>query len=102
MREYNVTPHVEAYASVYVFSMCQAGNPCFGSFVWFIDTSQTACKVICLFVIEMDGIDVPDTENMHCAKLPDAQDDRICSYIRLHASQFHNNNMHFWQATSKR
>ena len=55
------------------------GEPVYGTFNWFIDTSYTTCKVICLFVVEMDDIDVPDTENVHCAKSPDAQDDRICS-----------------------
>ena len=46
----------------------------------FIDTSQTVCKVACLLFVEIDDFDVTETENMHCAKLPDAQDDRICSY----------------------
>ena len=34
---------------------------------------------MCLFFVESD-VDVKDTENMHCAKSPDTQDDRICSY----------------------
>ena len=61
------------------FSMCQAGNTCLDLLFVFIGASQTVCKVTCLLFVETDGFDVPDTENMHCAKLPDAQDDRICS-----------------------
>ena len=52
----------------------------FGTFVCFNDTSQIVCKVMCLLFVEIDDFDAPDTENMHCAKLPDAQDDQICSY----------------------
>ena len=78
--ECNVTPHVDAYASVYVFFNVTGGEHVFGSFIYFIDTSQTVCKVMCLLFVEIDDFDVTETENMHCAKLPDAQDDRICSY----------------------
>ena len=35
---------------------------------------------MCLLFVESDDFDVQDTENMHCAKSRDAQDDRICSY----------------------
>ena len=79
--ECNVTSHVDAYASGYVFSMCQTGNTCFDLLFVFIDAFQTACEVMCLLFVKSDEFDVPDTENMHCAKLPDAQDDRICSYF---------------------
>ena len=34
---------------------------------------------MCLLFVEMDDFAVPDAENMHCAKSPAAQDDRICS-----------------------
>ena len=62
------------------FSMCRAGNTCLDLLFVFIDASQTVCKVTCLLFDEIDEFDVPDTENMHCAILPAAQDDRICSY----------------------
>ena len=52
----------------------------FGSLVYFIDISQIVCKVMCLLFVEIDDFGVTETENMHCAKSPDAQDDRICSY----------------------
>ena len=32
------------------------------------------------FFFKINEFDVSDTENMHCARWPDAQDDRICSY----------------------
>ena len=35
---------------------------------------------MCLIFVEIDDFDATETENMHCAKLPEAQDDRICSY----------------------
>ena len=57
------------------FSMCQAGNTCLHFLFVFIHASQTVCKVTCLIFVEIDEFDAPDTENMHCAKLPDAQDD---------------------------
>ena len=53
---------------------------CLDLFSVFIDASQTVCKVTCLLFVEIDEFDVSDTENMLCAKSPDAQDDRICSY----------------------
>ena len=81
--ECNVTPHVDAYASRYVFFNVSGGEHVFEPFFVFIDASQTACKVMCLLFVEIDEFDVPDTENMHCAKLPDTQDDRICSYFSL-------------------
>ena len=31
-----------------------------------------------LLFIESVDFDIQDTENMHCAKSPDVQDDRIC------------------------
>ena len=79
MSECNVTSHVDAYASGCVFFNVSGGQHVFGPFVCFIDASQTVCKVTRLLFVEIDEFDVPDTENMHCAKLPDAQDDRICS-----------------------
>ena len=57
------------------------GEHVFETFVCFIDTSQIVCKVMCLHFVEIDYFDAPNTENMHCAKLPDAQDDRIWPYI---------------------
>ena len=62
------------------FSMCQAGNTCLNLLFVFIDASQTVCKVTCLLFVEIDEFDVSDTDNMHCARSLDAQDDRICSY----------------------
>ena len=51
----------------------------------FIDASKTVCKVTCLLFVEIDEFDVPDTENVHCAKLPDAQDNRICWGLPLNS-----------------
>ena len=62
------------------FSMCQGGNTCLDRLFAFIDASQSVCKVTCLLFVEIDVFDVSDTENMHCARSPDVQDDRICSY----------------------
>ena len=64
------------------FSMCRAENTCLDLLFIFIDASQTACKVKCLLFVEIDEFDVPDTSNMHCAKLPDAQDDRISDFAK--------------------
>ena len=67
-----------ARIDVCIFNVA-GGEHVFGPFICFIDTSQTVCKVMCLFFVESDDFDVQDTENMHCAKSPDAQVDRICS-----------------------
>ena len=45
---------------------------------------------MCLLFVEIDDFEFTETENMHCAKLPDAQDDRVCSY------QETNNNVYSW------
>ena len=65
---------------MYVFFNVTGGNTRLDLLFVFIDASQTVCKVMCLLFVEIDDFEVTETENMHCAKLPDAQDDRICSY----------------------
>ena len=62
------------------FQYMSGGELVFGPFVCFIDNFQTVCNLICLLFVEIGDLSVPDTENMHCAKSPDAQDHyRICS-----------------------
>ena len=73
---------------MYVFFNVTGGNTCLDLLFVFIDASQTVCKVMCLLFVEIDDFDVTETENMHCAKLPDAQDDRICSYTLFDSSRF--------------
>ena len=79
----NVTTHVDAYASVYMCLQCDKRETrvwTFCLFYWYIPHCLqrnvfTFCRNWWLWCHRH--------WKMHCAKSPDAQDDRICSYYML-------------------